>query len=235
MAIGTVASRVTGFLRLAMLVAVLGVGGVRQAFEVSNTLPNSLYDLLVGGVLASTLVPVLVQARAKDQDGAYVQRLLTLVLLGMGARAQQRGRHCHPRPVRVGARTASGHAGKPVGRSAGVPRGWHHPRGGGDDGSAAAVTTCEWVPLAVPDGRTGNGSTSPWPARRVDFRLCPGHPTGVSGPHSARNWGRSVAAVCHCLPRLAAPVRRGRCVGHHRSSPSDVTPRSGGTTGPDAP
>ena len=81
MAIGTVASRVTGFLRLAMLVAVLGVGGVRQAFEVSNTLPNSLYDLLVGGVLASTLVPVLVQARAKDQDEAYVQRLLTLVLL----------------------------------------------------------------------------------------------------------------------------------------------------------
>jgi len=45
MAIGTVASRVTGFLRLAMLVAVLGVGGVRQALEVSNTLPNSLYDL----------------------------------------------------------------------------------------------------------------------------------------------------------------------------------------------
>jgi len=83
MAIGTVASRVTGFLRLAMLVAVLGVGGVRQAFEVSNTLPNSLYDLLVGGVLASTLVPVLVQARAKDQDEAYVQRLLTLVLLAL--------------------------------------------------------------------------------------------------------------------------------------------------------
>ena len=50
MAIGTVASRITGFLRTATLVAVLGVGGVRQAFEVSNTLPNSLYDLLLGGV-----------------------------------------------------------------------------------------------------------------------------------------------------------------------------------------
>jgi putative peptidoglycan lipid II flippase len=85
MAIGTVASRVTGFLRLAMLGTVLGVGGVRQAFEVSNTMPNSLYDLLLGGVLASTLVPVLVQARAKDQDEAYVQRLLTLVLLALTA------------------------------------------------------------------------------------------------------------------------------------------------------
>lgn len=83
MAIGTIASRVTGFMRLATLVAVLGVGGVRQAFEVSNTLPNSLYDLLLGGVLASTLVPALVQAAAKDPDEGYVQRLLTFVLLAL--------------------------------------------------------------------------------------------------------------------------------------------------------
>jgi len=83
MAIGTVASRITGFLRTATLVAVLGVGGVRQAFEVSNTLPNSLYDLLLGGVLTATLVPVLVQARAKNEDEAYAQRLLTLLLLAL--------------------------------------------------------------------------------------------------------------------------------------------------------
>jgi putative peptidoglycan lipid II flippase len=83
MAIGTVASRVTGFLRTAMLVAVLGVGGARQAFEVSNTMPNSLYDLLLGGVLTSTLVPVLVAARAKNQDEDYAQRLLTLVIVAL--------------------------------------------------------------------------------------------------------------------------------------------------------
>jgi len=83
MAIGTVASRITGFLRTATLVAVLGVGGVGQAFQVSNTLPNSLYDLLLGGVLTATLVPVLVQARARNQDEAYAQRLLTLVLLAL--------------------------------------------------------------------------------------------------------------------------------------------------------
>jgi len=83
MAIGTVASRITGFLRTATLVAVLGVGGVRQAFEVSNTLPNNLYDLLLGGVLTATLVPVLVQARAKNEDEAYAQRLLTLLILAL--------------------------------------------------------------------------------------------------------------------------------------------------------
>jgi putative peptidoglycan lipid II flippase len=83
MAIGTAASRITGFLRTAMLVAVLGIGSARQAFEVSNTLPNSLYDLLLGGVLTSTLVPVLVQARAKNQDEDYAQRLLTLVIVSL--------------------------------------------------------------------------------------------------------------------------------------------------------
>lgn len=83
MAIGTAASRISGFLRTAMLVAVLGVGSARQAFEVSNTLPNSLYDLLLGGVLTSTLVPVLVQARAKNQDEDYAQRLLTLVIVAL--------------------------------------------------------------------------------------------------------------------------------------------------------
>ena len=83
MAIGTAASRVTGFLRTAMLVAVLGLGGVRQGFEVANTLPNSVYDLLLGGVLTATLVPLLVKARARDDHEAYTQRLLTLLLLSL--------------------------------------------------------------------------------------------------------------------------------------------------------
>lgn len=87
MAIGTVASRVTGFLRTTMLLAVLGVGAVQQAFNVSNTLPNILFDLLLGGVLTATLVPVLVQARARDQDDLYVQKLLTAILLALTALA----------------------------------------------------------------------------------------------------------------------------------------------------
>jgi putative peptidoglycan lipid II flippase len=85
MAIGTAVSRVTGFLRTFMLVAVLGVGGVRQGFEVANTLPNSLYELLLGGILTSTLVPLLVRARARGEDEAYAQRLLSLLLLTLTA------------------------------------------------------------------------------------------------------------------------------------------------------
>ena len=86
MVVGTIASRVTGFLRTAVLAAVLGVQGVAVAFNVANTAPNIIYDLLLGGVLSSTVVPLLVRA-AKDPDGgeAYTQRLLSLTLVALGA------------------------------------------------------------------------------------------------------------------------------------------------------
>ncbi len=84
MAIGTVASRATGFLRTAVIAAVLGVKGVATAFAIANTAPNIVYELLLGGILSSVVVPLLVRA-AKDGDGqAYVQRLLTLTLLVLG-------------------------------------------------------------------------------------------------------------------------------------------------------
>ena len=82
MAVGTVASRVTGFLRTAVMAGVLGAGGLTQAFNIANTLPNNLYEFLLGGILTSTLVPLLVQARERDADGglAYAQKLFGLLV-----------------------------------------------------------------------------------------------------------------------------------------------------------
>jgi putative peptidoglycan lipid II flippase len=87
MAAGTVASRATGFLRNAAIAAVLGVQGVSAAYNVANTTPNILYELLLGGILTSVIVPVLVRAAKHDADGgeAYAQRLLSLVVLVLGA------------------------------------------------------------------------------------------------------------------------------------------------------
>ncbi|MDA8393404.1 MAG: murein biosynthesis integral membrane protein MurJ [Actinomycetota bacterium] len=62
MAAGTAASRLSGFARLAVLAAVLGVHtGISEAYNLANTTPNMVYDLVMGGVLASTVVPVFVQ------------------------------------------------------------------------------------------------------------------------------------------------------------------------------
>jgi putative peptidoglycan lipid II flippase len=78
MAGGTAASRILGFVRAAMLVAVLDTGQSADAFSVANTIPNALYILLAGGVLNAVLVPQITRA-AKLADGGqeYIDRLLT--------------------------------------------------------------------------------------------------------------------------------------------------------------
>ncbi|WP_250557399.1 murein biosynthesis integral membrane protein MurJ [Pseudonocardia lacus] len=80
MAIANLTSRITGFVRQVALVAVLGVTVLSDAYTVSNTLPNIVYELLVGGVLSSVLIPLLVRSQADDADGGveYTRRLLTL-------------------------------------------------------------------------------------------------------------------------------------------------------------
>ncbi|MEY9873275.1 putative peptidoglycan lipid II flippase [Streptacidiphilus sp. MAP12-33] len=82
MAAGTVVSRGTGMFRLMLQAAALGTLAAGGAYNTANTLPTSLYTLLIGGALNSVLVPQLVRARAEHADGgqAHEQRLVTMVL-----------------------------------------------------------------------------------------------------------------------------------------------------------
>ncbi|MFE1318979.1 murein biosynthesis integral membrane protein MurJ [Kitasatospora phosalacinea] len=92
MALGSLASRALGFVRSAVIVAALATGPAGEAFNVANSLPNIVYMMLIGGVLASVFVPELVHAMQTHKDGgqAYTDRLLTLcvtilVVLTLGA------------------------------------------------------------------------------------------------------------------------------------------------------
>lgn len=80
MAAGTLVSRVTGFLRAGLLAAAIGVSLQAEVFNVANTIPNSLYILVAGGVFNTVLVPQLVRAIKNDPDGgdAYANRIITL-------------------------------------------------------------------------------------------------------------------------------------------------------------
>ncbi|WP_344426808.1 murein biosynthesis integral membrane protein MurJ [Pseudonocardia ailaonensis] len=80
MAVANLASRVTGFLRQIALAAVLSFGLVNSSYTVANTLPNIVYEFLLGGVLTSVMIPLLVRAQKEDADGgeAYTRRLLTM-------------------------------------------------------------------------------------------------------------------------------------------------------------
>jgi putative peptidoglycan lipid II flippase len=87
MALGTLASRGTGMLRTIVIAAALGAGPLADAYNIPNAAPNAVYDLLLGGILGSVVVPLLVKA-AKDDAAAgeaYAQRLLTVVAVVLGA------------------------------------------------------------------------------------------------------------------------------------------------------
>ncbi|MEV0413705.1 murein biosynthesis integral membrane protein MurJ [Streptomyces sp. NPDC050448] len=79
MAAGSIVSRATGFVRSAVVVAALGTGLLGDSYAVSNTVPNILYMLLIGGALNAVFVPELVRAAKEHEDGgaAYTDRLLT--------------------------------------------------------------------------------------------------------------------------------------------------------------
>ena len=81
MAIGTVASRVTGILRDIAMTAALGFFIVSDAYSLGNTLPNIIYILIAGGALNAVFIPQLVRHMKSDEDDgkAFADRLLTIV------------------------------------------------------------------------------------------------------------------------------------------------------------
>ena len=83
MAAGTVVSRMSGFVRSALLAAALGVSVHADIFNIANTIPNMLYILLAGGIFNAVLVPQLVRAMRNDPDGgdAYANRIITLAAI----------------------------------------------------------------------------------------------------------------------------------------------------------
>lgn len=82
MAVGTTVSRLTGLGRLAALTFAVGVAESRlpDSYNIANTLPNVIYELVLGGVLTSVFIPVLVQElRTRPHQEAWdaVSRLVT--------------------------------------------------------------------------------------------------------------------------------------------------------------
>jgi putative peptidoglycan lipid II flippase len=79
MALATLVSRITGFIRIVLLAAILGAA-LSSAFTVANQLPNLIAALVLEATFTAIFVPVLARAERDDADGgeAFVRRLVTL-------------------------------------------------------------------------------------------------------------------------------------------------------------
>ena len=96
MAAATLVSRITGFLRIVLLAAILGAA-LSSSFSVANQLPNMIAALVLEATFTAIFVPVLARAERDDADGgtAFVRRLVTLattVAAGRTTAAVGRGR-----------------------------------------------------------------------------------------------------------------------------------------------
>jgi putative peptidoglycan lipid II flippase len=83
MAVGTLLSRLTGIGRnVAFVTPALAV--ITDSYQIANNSPNMVYELVVGGVLSATLVPLFVEllgpaASKRDRDGASAIVSLSIV------------------------------------------------------------------------------------------------------------------------------------------------------------
>ena len=92
MTAGTTLSRLTGYVRIAAQTAALGVtvGTLGNVYVQANTTPNIVYELILGGILTSVVVPVFVDhQRRHGRDAAFDlgRRVLTLALVLLSAAA----------------------------------------------------------------------------------------------------------------------------------------------------
>jgi len=81
LASGTLASRATGLLRVLVVAWVLGFTPLADAYNLANTVPNMLYDLVLGGVAGAAFIPVFVERlRLETQRRAW--KSISAVLTG---------------------------------------------------------------------------------------------------------------------------------------------------------
>ncbi|MGH2726811.1 MAG: murein biosynthesis integral membrane protein MurJ [Actinomycetota bacterium] len=86
MSVGTALSRLTGFLRLAVMAWAIGGAETKlpDTYNLANTMPNIVYQLVLGEILATLFVPIFIQhlaTRAKEEAWRLASTILNLAIV----------------------------------------------------------------------------------------------------------------------------------------------------------
>lgn len=79
---GTLASRITGLARSTLIVGLL-VGGLGDAYLTANNTPNMIYELILGGVLTATLVPLFTDDLEKGGKDGATDAIISFALVAL--------------------------------------------------------------------------------------------------------------------------------------------------------
>jgi putative peptidoglycan lipid II flippase len=117
-AAGTLVSRGTGLLRILALAYVLGFSPLADAFNLANTVPNMLFDLVLGGIASATFIPVFVERLARDGERRAWRSISTVVTAALAVLVVASVLAWVAAPAIIDAFTALGHlTGRPGGRA----------------------------------------------------------------------------------------------------------------------
>ena len=75
-------SRLLGLVRTVVFAQSVGAGCLGTAYVTANTVPNLIYELALGGALASAMVPVLARAASRADTDEVQKAYVTQVVLG---------------------------------------------------------------------------------------------------------------------------------------------------------
>ena len=90
MAVGTTLSRLTGLLRLVALVYAVHFRTLADAYNLANTMPNLVHDVVLGGIVSATFVPVFVAELSRSTKEAAWEAIsavisVSLVVIGIAS------------------------------------------------------------------------------------------------------------------------------------------------------
>jgi len=75
---GTLTSRILGFIRLVLIGTTLGYTRLADSYSIANETPNMMYELMLGSLIAATMLPFFVE-QYKRKDKQADQALMTFV------------------------------------------------------------------------------------------------------------------------------------------------------------
>ena len=90
MSVATLGSRATGLVRTWAMAFALGNTLVTSAYQVANNMPNVIYELVAGGLLAAAFIPVYLgqkEKRGTEEGNLFACNILNLAIIVLGVLA----------------------------------------------------------------------------------------------------------------------------------------------------